>query len=124
MYLKVNFMFVKLFLTLGILIYAVGVPFLEINNPHVFNPDWSPHARINEVWQLITNSSIGLFSFWFVWIKKKVVLPCILVLLLTGGFLLAYFLLDFYGGSMQNRRSKKPYKFLYQYYSGNRRFTI
>ncbi|MEA1785466.1 hypothetical protein U1E44_05135 [Arenibacter sp. GZD96] len=91
----------KFLLTFGILIYAVGVPVLEINDTHVFNPDWTPHVRIHEVWQLITNSSIGLFCLWLVWAKQKIVLPSVLGLFITGGFLLAFILQDFYGGSMK-----------------------
>lgn len=94
-------MITKLLLTFGIIIYAVGVPILEINSTHVFNPDWTPHAKIHEVWQLITNSSIGLFSFWLVWHKQKIVIPSILGLLITGGFLLAFVIQDLYGGSMK-----------------------
>lgn len=94
-------MITKLFLTFGILIYAIGVPILEINSTHVFNTDWTPHVRIHEVWQLITNSSIGVFSLWLVWYKQKIIFPCILGILITGGFLLAFILQDFYGGSMK-----------------------
>lgn len=88
-------------MTFGILIYAIGVPILEINNTHVFNQDWTPHARIHEVWQLLTNSGIGLFSFWLVWNKQKIIVPSLLGLLITGGFLVAFVLKDFYGGSMK-----------------------
>lgn len=91
----------KILLTIGILIYTIGVPILEINSTHVFSSDWTPHARIHEVWQLITNSSIGLTCLWLVWYKHKIVLPSILGLLVTGGFILAYLLQDFYGGSMK-----------------------
>ncbi len=94
-------MITKLFLTFGILIYAVGVPILEINDTHVFNPDWTPHARIHEVWQLFTNSGIGLLCIWLVWFRNKLVFPSILGLLITGGFLVAFILQDFYGGSMK-----------------------
>lgn len=91
----------KLLITFGILIYSVGVPILEINSTHVFNPDWTPHVRIHEVWQLLTNSGIGLYCLWLVWQKQKIILPSILGLLITGGFLLAFVLKDLYGGSMK-----------------------
>lgn len=91
----------KSILTFSIILYAIAVPFLEINDTHVFNPDWTPHVRIHEVWQLITNSSIGLLCLWLVWVKKETKISTILSLLITGGFLLAYMLQDFYGGSMK-----------------------
>jgi len=91
----------KAAITFSIILYAIVVPFLEINDTHVFNPDWTPHVRIHEVWQLLTNSSIGILSLWLVWVNKETKISAILSLLITGGFLLAYILQDFYGGSMK-----------------------
>lgn len=91
----------KSIITFSIILYAIVVPFLEINATHVFNPDWTPHVRIHEVWQLITNSSIGMLCLWLVWVKKETKFSVILSLLITGGFLLAYILQEFYGGSMK-----------------------
>ncbi len=91
----------KSIITFSIILYTIVVPFLEINATHVFNPDWTPHVRIHEVWQLITNSSIGLLCLWLVWVKKETKISSILSLLITGGFLLAYMLQEFYGGSMK-----------------------
>lgn len=94
-------MFSKIVITFGIVLYAIVVPVLEINATHVFNPDWPPHARIHEVWQLITNSSIGVLCLWFTWKQGKVLLSSILSLLVTGGFLTAFALQESYGGSMK-----------------------
>jgi hypothetical protein len=88
-------------ITFVILLYAIAVPVLEINDTHVFNPDWTPHAKIHEVWQLITNSSIGILCLWLVWVKKEFRLSTVLSMLVTGGFLLAYALQNLYGGSMK-----------------------
>ncbi|MEL7250359.1 MAG: hypothetical protein AAFO03_18180 [Bacteroidota bacterium] len=93
--------FKKLAVTLAIILYAIAVPYLEINDTHVFNPDWTPHVRIHEVWQLITNSAIGVFCFWLVWRKNKINLAALLSLLIMGGFLLAFMLKGLYGGSMK-----------------------
>jgi hypothetical protein len=84
-----------------ILLYAVAVPILEINDTHVFNPDWTPHAKIHEVWQLITNFTIGIFCLWMVWVKNELKTSILLSMLVIGGFLLAYSLQNFYGGSMK-----------------------
>ncbi|MBO0342572.1 MAG: hypothetical protein VX798_06725 [Bacteroidota bacterium] len=91
----------KYIITFCIVLYAVAVPFLEINNTHVFNPDWTPHVRIHEVWQLITNSGIGLFCLWLVWVKKEIKISAMASMFITGGFLVAYILKDLYGGSMK-----------------------
>lgn len=91
----------KSIITFSIILYAIAVPYLEINATHVFNPDWTPHVRIHEVWQLITNTSIGILCLWLVWVKKETKISAILSLLITGGFLLAFILQEFYGGSMK-----------------------
>lgn len=96
-----NKMIKRIIITFSVILYAVVVPFLEINETHVWNPDWTPHVRIHEVWQLITNSSIGALCLWLVWFKKETNLSALLSLFVTGGFLLAYILKDTYGGSMK-----------------------
>lgn len=90
----------KLLVTLGIIFYAVVVPVLEINDSHVFNPAWEPHARLHEVWQLFTNTALGAFSLWLVWVRHDLRLPIWLTVFVTGGFLLSYGLRASYGGSM------------------------
>lgn len=90
----------KILITIGIFFYAVVVPFFEINDSHVFNPAWEPHARLHEVWQLSTNISIGIFSLWLTWAKNNLRLAALMTIFVTGGFLAAYWLRDYYGGSM------------------------
>jgi len=87
--------------TFSVILYAVGVPYLEINDTHVFNPDWTPHVRIHEVWQLITNSSIGVLCLWLTWKKKEYLISILLSMFITGGFLLAFSIKGLYGGSMK-----------------------
>ena len=91
----------KFAITFNVILYAFAVPYLEINDTHVFNPDWTPHVRIHEVWQLLTNSGIGILCLWLVWKKNEILLPTILSMLITGGFLIAFFIKDTYGGSMK-----------------------
>ena len=91
----------KIAITFSVVLYAIVVPILDISDTHVWNPDWTPHARIHEVWQLITNSSIGAVCLWLVWYKKEFLLSTLLSLIVMGGFLLAFFLKDGYGGSLK-----------------------
>ena len=91
----------KLAITFSVILYAIVVPILELNETHVWNPDWTPHVRIHEVWQLITNSCIGILCLWLVWRKGETNLSTLLRILVMGGFLLAFLLKDTYGGSMK-----------------------
>jgi hypothetical protein len=93
-------MILKALITLGILVYGLLVPILEVNPSHVFNPHWPAHALIHEVWQLITNSMLGLYCLWLTWVKKELILPSLIGMFVTGGFLLAFLLKEFFGGSM------------------------
>lgn len=91
----------KVLLTIGVLLYAAVVPYLEINDSHVFNPAWVAHARLHEVWQLFTNSSLGVIALWLIWFTQDGRGKASLIaLLVTGGFLAAIALQDIYGGSM------------------------
>ena len=91
----------KILLTISIALYSIAVPYLEINDTHVFNRDWVAHARLHEVWQLITNSALGAIALWLTWMsvdgKGK---ASVIALVVTGGFLAAYALQGLYGGSM------------------------
>lgn len=91
----------KLLITFSVLLWAVGVPILEINETHVFNPAWTPHARIHEVWQLLTNSMLGLVCLWLAWGQNALRLSSVLGLTITGGFMIAFLIRGSYGGSMK-----------------------
>ncbi len=91
----------RIFITISALLWGVGVPILEVNDTHVFNQDWTPHSRIHQVWQLFTNTGFAALVLWLVWVKQEVILPAIMGLLITGGFLMAFFIRGTYGGSMK-----------------------
>lgn len=90
----------KIMISIGILLYAVAVPLLEINASHVFNPQWPAHARLHEVWQLATNSALGLWCLYLAWVRAELRLASAIALFVTGGFFFAYLLGPAYGGSM------------------------
>lgn len=90
----------KLMISVGVLMYAVIVPLLEINATHVFNPQWPEHARLHEVWQLVTNSALGVWCLYLAWCRNELRLPALIALFVTGGFFAAFLLGPSYGGSM------------------------
>ncbi len=95
-------MWKKVVLSLSVMIFVLVVPLLEVNDTHVFNPAWPGHARLHEVWQLITNVALGLICLWLAWFAHKVRAASLLGLTVTGGFLAAYFIRASYGGSMRH----------------------
>jgi hypothetical protein len=92
-------MMAKLLVTVGIVFYAVVVPILEINDTHVFNQAWAPHARLHETWQLFTNTALGAFSVWLVWGRNDLRLASLLTLFVRAASCWPG-LRDGYGGSM------------------------
>lgn len=81
------------------LVMVVGIPVLEINDSHLFNPDWPPHARLHEAWQLGTNAGIALTAAWLAF-KGLRRLASGLALLIVAPLLIAYALRSGFGGSM------------------------
>jgi hypothetical protein len=81
---------------------GILVPILEVGPTHVFNPDWPGHARLHEVWQLITNCALCLFCLWLAGKGQRPVQACVLALLINLGFLAAYVLAPLYGGTMRH----------------------
>lgn len=90
----------KLCVTFGVLVYALLIPWLEINASHVFNPGWPPHARLHEVWQLSSNMMIGAVALWLAWRRGEVRLAGVLNIAVMGGVLVAHVLAPGYGGSI------------------------
>ncbi len=86
--------------TLAIVIYALIVPLLELNTSHLFNPEWPPHARTHEAWQLITNSTLGALALWILWKQSNPRLSGLISIIVMGSFLAAFTLQPAYDGSM------------------------
>lgn len=92
----------KITLTLNTLIYIILLPFLEISPTHVFNPDWTGHARLHEVWQLATHFGLSIFSLFLIWRYQRLMSALFIQLMLNGGFLTAYALQSLYDGTMRH----------------------
>lgn len=89
-------------LALCVLPFGLLTPILEIGPTHVFNPDWPGHARLHVVWQLTTNSALALLCLWLAWRRGQTRLAAIIALIVTGGFLVAFALSQFFGGTMRH----------------------
>ncbi|WP_309644311.1 hypothetical protein [Phenylobacterium sp.] len=90
----------KIVISLCVLTFGLLVPVLEINATHVWNPDWPAHARLHEVWQLITNCLLAGGCLWLAWVRNQVAAASLLALAVISGFLAAYLVRGAYGGSM------------------------
>ena len=92
----------RIVLSLALIPFGVLTPILELGVTHVVNPDWHGHARLHEVWQLITNSSLAMLCLWLIWWCRQVRLPALIAFAISFGFLAAYALSPLYGGTMRH----------------------
>lgn len=89
----------RLAATIGFLVIGLLIPYLEVNDTHVFNPNWTPHARLHEVWQLLTNSTLAAIGLWLVWFRTRIQAASVMGFVIAAAFVGAYLLRDIYGGS-------------------------
>lgn len=90
----------KLILTLSVALFGLVVPIAEIGDTHAFNSYWPGHARLFEVWQLLTKSSVAGIIVWLAWHKPEVRAAALLGLTVLAGFLGVFLLSRFSGGSI------------------------
>lgn len=93
-------MIAKILISLGVLVYMVLIPYLEMNASHVFNPQWPGHARLHEVWQLTTNISLGLVALWLTWKEQRIQMAGVISICVMGGVLVAHVTEGFYDGTL------------------------
>lgn len=94
------FRFAAIVVTVSALISGIIIPILELNETHLFNPNWPAHARLHEAWQLITNSGLSALAVFLIWSGRAPRLAILLSLIISVPFLLAFAAGSTYGGSM------------------------
>lgn len=69
---------------------------------HAFllNELWPAHARLHEAWQLLSSAALSILCLWLVWKETRPRLASVIMLSLTGSFVIAYVARGMYGGSM------------------------
>ena len=92
----------RILLTLSVSVLGLLVPYLEYSPTNIFNPDWPGHAKLHDVWQLITNSTFAAAAACLAWTRTDLRLGARLGLVAPVAFLVSYFTMDLYGGSMVN----------------------
>ncbi len=100
-------MLAKVLVSLGAAVFLVTIPGLEINASHVFNPAWPAHARLHEVWQLVTHFALGVFCLWLAWYQQQLRIAAIISIIVMGGVVVAHAIESNYGGSIQSGNISK-----------------
>jgi hypothetical protein len=100
-------------LTLTAVVYGIIPLIVDVSPTHILNPAWTSHARFHVVWQLALNTMLGVLSVLLIWwpgasrplrLKIGAVLGCIAL----GGFFVAAFTRDLYGGTFSEPGGVPP----------------
>ncbi|MBV1885430.1 MAG: hypothetical protein KUG61_00010 [Parvibaculaceae bacterium] len=86
-------------ITLSALVFVVLLPYLEISDTHLLNPDWLAHARFHNAWQLLTNAALSIFALYLVWNGSTPKVGMGIALIINVSLLIALITGSFYGGS-------------------------
>ena len=97
----------RVLITLGVAVYALVIPYLELNASHLLNEAWPAHARLHEAWQLTTNAAIGLNALWLAWGRNQIRIASLLNIAVMGGVLVAHLFEGSYGGSILSGNLQK-----------------
>lgn len=90
----------KILISVVTLIYGIVPAIADINETHLLNPEWSPHARVHGAWFLFFGGSMAMMSLFFLWAKDWIYIPCFVGLMFASGFWVAVLLAPLYGGSL------------------------
>lgn len=91
---------VKLAVTLGTLVYGIVPAIADLNETHLFNPEWSPHARVHGAWFLFFGALMSFVALFRLWVRNDLLLPITIGLCFVAGFWLAFLTSSFYGGAL------------------------
>ena len=77
------------------------VPILvDVSDTHLFNENWSSHARTHVAWLLSTNFFVCLIVLYLLWIKNVILVPIALVFAILGGYFVSVITGSLYGGTI------------------------
>ncbi|MEM1075064.1 MAG: DUF6640 family protein [Pseudomonadota bacterium] len=93
-------MILKIIVTTGTLVYGIVPAIADLNETHLYNPDWSPHARVHGAWFLFFGALMSFLALFLLWIRNDIVLPIVIGLCFVAGFWLAFLTSSFYGGAL------------------------
>ena len=92
---------IRIMLTLGAVATTVLPLYADLNDSHLMNPDFAPHARLHIAWLLATGTAINVYALILAWKKDRVIEAGWTSLCLTSGLFVAWATASLYGGSIR-----------------------
>ena len=88
----------KVLTSLCLVLAGIGPLLLDIDDTHLFNPNWDEHSRVHEVWRLATNSMIAFLGLYLIWKKNMLSIASLLSLCMILGFMISVVTMPYYNG--------------------------
>ena len=86
-------------ITFSTFIFVGLIPFLEVSDTHLLSPDWIPHARFHNAWQLMCNAALSILALLLVWKNTAPKIGMGIALMINISLLIALMIGALYGGS-------------------------
>lgn len=91
---------IKVVVTIGTLVYGIVPAVADLNETHLYNPEWSPHARVHGAWFLFFGLLMSFLALFLLWVRNELVLSIVIGLCFVAGFWLAFLTSSLYGGAL------------------------
>lgn len=60
----------KILVTLVAIWSTVGSYIFDWNETHIYNPNWTPHAKFHNAQTMLLGTALGLLSLWLLWFQN------------------------------------------------------
>lgn len=90
----------KIAVSAATLFYGFVPAIADLNDTHLFNPLWSPHARFHGAWFLAFTAGVAFIALYLTWLRDDVMVPIFLGLIFALGFWVATVFSPAYGGAL------------------------
>ena len=91
---------VRVIVTTVTLFYGIVPVVMDLNDTHLLNPGWSPHARLHGAWFLSFSAAMAGVALFLTWVRKEIMLPIVIGLMFVAGFWAATLMSSLYGGAL------------------------
>ena len=94
--------------SIGSLWYGVIPVIADLNESHLLNPAWMPHAKLHLAWLLATGSCLAMYSLYLIWRRSQALEAAIIGLCVMSGFWIAASTRALYGGLFVDPNHEAP----------------
>ena len=98
----------KVLVSIGSLWYGVIPVIADLNESHLLNPAWMPHAKLHLTWLLATGSCLAMYSLYLIWRRSQALEAAIIGLCVMSGFWIAASTRALYGGLFVDPNHEAP----------------